>query len=112
MFLEGLPFTALHPYRKFVPKNDCMVFSRQFQLPFVICEVISDKYEMDRNRMLVQATALARVGQFFLRSDSQQTFFLVAIYLDANMVASRYIVMETEGGDDHDRKPVSVHSCV
>ena len=90
-----------------------MVISPQFQIPFVICEVISDRLERDRSRMLVQAVALARTGQFLLRPNSTKKFFVVAIYVDANMVASRYIVMEAGDGDAcNDRKPVSDHDCV
>jgi hypothetical protein len=90
-----------------------MVVSPQFQIPFVICEVISDKHERDRSRMLVQAVALARTGQFLLRPASTKKFFVVAIYVDANMVASRYIVMEVGDGDAcNDLKPVSDHDCV
>jgi hypothetical protein len=90
-----------------------MVVSPQFQIPFVICEVISDKHERDRSRMLVQAVALARTGQFLLRPASTKKFFVVAIYVDANMVASRYIVMEVGDGDAcNDLKPVSDYDCV
>ncbi|KAG6374813.1 hypothetical protein JVT61DRAFT_4197 [Boletus reticuloceps] len=97
-------------FRKFIPTYNCMVVSARFEIPFVICEVISDKWQSDRYRMLVHATALARAGQFLLRSTSRQKFFLVAIYLDADMVASRYIVMESEGGSDEcERRPVSIH---
>ncbi|KAH0834610.1 hypothetical protein J3R83DRAFT_10065, partial [Lanmaoa asiatica] len=97
-------------FRKFVPRSDCMVISLQFLIPFVICEVISDGRQSDRSRMLVQATALVRTGQFLLRSTSRKKFFVVAIYVDANMVASRYIVMQTEGGDsESDHRPVSIH---
>ncbi|KAG6380506.1 hypothetical protein JVT61DRAFT_8665 [Boletus reticuloceps] len=96
-------------FRKFIPRSDFMVFSSQFDIPFVICEVVSDRWQSDRSRMLVQAAALARTGQFLLRSSSKK-FFVVAIYVDASMVVSRYIVMQTEGGDaERDRKPVSIH---
>ena len=85
-----------------------MVFSSQFDIPFVICEVISDRWQGDRSRMLIEATALARVGQCLLRPTSQKKFFVVAIYVDGNMVVSRYIVMQTEGGDPKsDHRPVS-----
>lgn len=90
-----------------------MVFSPQFDIPFVICEVVSDRWQSDRSRMLVQATALARTGRFLLRSSSKKKFFVVALYVDANMVVSRYIVMETEGDSaEGDHKPVGDHACV
>lgn len=94
--------------RKFTPRSDCMVVSSLCGIPFVICEVISDERERDRSRMLVQAIALARAGQFLLKS-TLDNFFVVALYVDANMVVSRYIVMQTEG--DSDDKPVSDHTA-
>jgi hypothetical protein len=90
-----------------------MVFSSQFDIPFVICEVVSDSWQSDRSRMLVQATALARTGQFILRSSSKKKFSVVALYVDDNMVVSRYIVMQTEGDSaEGDHKPVSDHDRV
>ena len=57
--------------------------------------------------MLVEAIALARVGHFLLQSTSQKRFFVVAIYVNAEMVASRYVVMQTEGHDTGgNHKPV------
>ncbi|KAH0825996.1 hypothetical protein J3R83DRAFT_7465, partial [Lanmaoa asiatica] len=110
IFVEAT--NPLNTFRKVVPRSDCMIISSQFQIPFVICEVISDKHERDRSRMLVQAVALARTGQFLLRPASTKKFFVVAIYVDADMVVSRYIVMETGDGDAcNGRKPVSDHDC-
>ena len=86
-----------------------MVVSRNFQIPFVISEVISQKNESDRFRMLVEAIALARTGQYLLKSNSKRKFFAVAIYVDARMVVSRYIVMQT---GDSEKKPVSVNDIV
>ncbi|KAG6380507.1 hypothetical protein JVT61DRAFT_8667 [Boletus reticuloceps] len=97
-------------FRKFTPRSDCMVVSSQCGIPFVICEVISDKRESDRSRMLVQAIALARTGQHLLRSSSKKTFFVVALYVDADMVVYQYIVLQTEGDNTASgHKPVSIH---
>lgn len=62
--------------------------------------------------MLIQAIALARVGRHLLRSDS--TFFVVAIYVDAKMHASRYILMQTEHDvpEIAEQPPVSEHNRV
>jgi hypothetical protein len=63
--------------------------------------------------MLLQVIALARTGQLLLRSNSTKTFFMVALYVDNNMVVSRYIVMQTEGDNaESDCKPVSDNDCV
>ncbi|KAG2336916.1 hypothetical protein BDR05DRAFT_79476 [Suillus weaverae] len=81
---------------KFCPISDCMVLSTSFLCPFMICEVVSQKNESDRFRMLVQGIALARVGQHFMPGGEK--FFVVAIYLRANLTAERYIV--TQPGAD------------
>ena len=86
-----------------------MVVSPQCKIPFIISEVISDKTEKDRYRMLVEAIALARVGHFLLQPTSKKIFFVVAIYVNAKMVVTRYIVIQTEGRDTGDNdKPVCV----
>ena len=56
--------------------------------------------------MLVQAIAVARAGQYLLKSTSEKRFFVVAIYVNADMVASRYIVMQTNPSNE-EQKPVS-----
>ncbi|KAG8220023.1 hypothetical protein J3R82DRAFT_1034 [Butyriboletus roseoflavus] len=76
-----------------------MVMTPTYQIPFVISEVIPNKQESDRSRMLVEAIALARAGNFLLRSTSKRSFFVVAIYVGAKMNASRYIVMQTGRGN-------------
>ncbi|KAN0081523.1 hypothetical protein V8E55_009147 [Tylopilus felleus] len=99
-------------FRKFTPRSDWMVISPQFRIPFVISEVISDETENSRYRMLIEATVLARAGRFLLQCNSEKRFFVVAIYVNANMVASRYIVMDTGGGgpeNEEASKPVSIH---
>ncbi|KAN0081514.1 hypothetical protein V8E55_009138 [Tylopilus felleus] len=96
-------------FRKFTPRSDWMVISRKHRIPFVISEVISNRNETDRYRMLIQATALARAGHSLLKS-STGTFFIVAIYLDAKMVASRYIVMQHPSDQKGiPSKKVSIH---
>ena len=91
-----------------------MVISPRHGIPFVICEAVSGPDVSDRNRMLTQAIALARVGQHLLRFDSKKTFFVVAICVDAHMCASRFIVMQTERGDPEgaEQQPVSEHGYI
>jgi len=66
-----------------------MVSSRSFLCPFLISEVVSDGDESDRFRMLLEAIAVARAGQYLTR---QGQFFVVAVYLRANLIAERYVV--------------------
>jgi len=89
------PSSVLDYWTRFTPRSDWMVVSPQYDIPFVISEVISQEQQQDRSRMLIQAIALARTGQFLMQSTSKRRFFVVAIYVDAHMVASRYIVMQT-----------------
>ncbi|KAF8549726.1 hypothetical protein OG21DRAFT_1525621 [Imleria badia] len=97
------PLFFSSPNFTFQQWGEAMVFSHISgkptpQVPASLLKiVISDKYKMDHNRMLVQATAL-------------QKFFLMVIYLDADMIVSQYVVMEAEGGDDdHECKLISIH---
>lgn len=63
--------------------------------------------------MLIEAIVLARVGHFLLQPTSKKKFFVVAIYVDASMVATRYIVMQTKGHDTGDNdKSVCVYGIV
>ncbi|KAN0081577.1 hypothetical protein V8E55_009201 [Tylopilus felleus] len=91
--------STMNVCRKFTPRSDWMVISPQFRIPFIISEVISNKTQNDRWRMLVEAIPLARAGQFLLKPTSKKTFFVVAIYVTADLIASRYIVMPTEDGN-------------
>lgn len=90
-----------------------MVISSWFQILFVICEVILNRHKHKCSRMLVQAIVLVCTRQSLLLPTSTRNFFVVAIYVDTNMVAFQYIIMKV--GDDstcNDRKPVSDHSYV
>lgn len=69
-----------------------MVSSRSFLCPFLISEVVSQKDEQDRCRMLVQAIAAARAGRYLIREGAEIQFFVVAIYLRANLTVERYVV--------------------
>ena len=89
-------------WHKFTPKSCNLVASPLSNIPFVFSEIISDNKENDRSRALVEAIAVARAGQFLLKSTSTKRFFVVAICLDTSLVVSRYIVMQTGKGDNLD----------
>lgn len=61
----------------------------------MVCEVISMPSEADRWRMLVEAIAAVRIGHYLKKSQTKP-FFVVAVYLRANMTAERYVVMQTD----------------
>jgi hypothetical protein len=71
-----------------------MVSSPLFYFLFLVCEVISQKNEEDRYRMLLQAITVAQAGQFLMDS-ATKPFFVVTIYLCANLTAERYVVTHT-----------------
>ena len=52
---------------------------------------MSNKDTSDRYRMLLQATAAARVGRYLMESGARP-FVLMGIYLTKNFVAERYLV--------------------
>ncbi|KAG2134466.1 hypothetical protein DEU56DRAFT_809215, partial [Suillus clintonianus] len=77
---------------QFHPRSDLIVSSPLSCFPFLFCEIISQKEEEDRYRMLLQAITVARAGQFLMGDGAPKPFFVVAIYLRANLTAERYVV--------------------
>lgn len=55
--------------------------------------------------MLIEAIAAARAGHFLMKSDAEERFFVVAIYLRRSLEAERYIVMQTSADEGN---PVSI----
>ncbi|KAF8870823.1 hypothetical protein BD779DRAFT_509490 [Infundibulicybe gibba] len=66
----------------------------KFEFPLIISEVGSKEDESGRQRMLLQAIAFSRAGQYLMKPDKQ--FYMVAIYLRADMTAERYVVALAE----------------
>ncbi|KAF8873428.1 hypothetical protein BD779DRAFT_1477011 [Infundibulicybe gibba] len=91
------PKDRKHSCCKYVPKSDLMVEFTELRYPLIISEVISLKNKSDRTRMLLQAIAMARAGQYLINEGEQ--FFVVAIYLDAGLVAERYMVAQIGSND-------------
>ncbi|KAG8220392.1 kinase-like domain-containing protein [Butyriboletus roseoflavus] len=65
----------------------------------MLCEVISIKTEVDQWRLLVEAIAAAHVGFYLKNSEDMQfskstPFFVVAVYLNVNLIAERYVVIQ------------------
>jgi len=88
---------AVDSWRKFTPNSDFSVVSKMLLCPFIIAEIVSDPREKDRYRMLLEGIAAARAGQHLSKSDAPK-FFVIAIYLTANLHAERYILMEAASG--------------
>jgi len=84
---------------KFHPRSDFGVVHPEYLCPLVISETISDENESDRWRMLIEAIAAARAGHFLMKSDAEEHFFVVAIYLRRSLEAERYIVMQTSADE-------------
>ncbi|KAI5981470.1 kinase-like domain-containing protein [Pisolithus marmoratus] len=98
---------ALDVWCKYRLKSDLIVSSQGHLIPFFVSEVISMKSEDDRFQMLLQAIAAMWVGKILLKKMAEHKFFVVAVYLNKNMVASQYIVMQT--GQDNDEPTEEFH---
>ncbi|KAL6300955.1 hypothetical protein BKA93DRAFT_902623 [Sparassis latifolia] len=85
---------SLGHVRKYHPNSDFSVVLREFRCPVVLSEVVSQKDENDRYRMLMEAIVVARVGKYLLKPTSRKQFFVVAIYLTTSLQVERYIVSE------------------
>jgi hypothetical protein len=75
------------------PSSDLSMISKRHRCPYMIAEVVSNKDTSDRYRMLLQATAAARVGRYLMKS-SARPFVLMGIYLTKDLVAERYLVCQ------------------
>jgi hypothetical protein len=82
---------------KFRPISDFMVTSTSSHCPLLISEVVSEENESDRFRMLIQAIAVARAGQYLMKPGEE--FFVVGIYLRANLIAERFVVAQIESDE-------------
>ena len=78
-------------WTKYTPKTDWSVMIGGVY-PVIISNVVSQKDESDEARMLLQAVALSRAGNYLMKSTSDKTFFMVVIYLSKNLQVHRYIV--------------------
>ena len=88
----------LDSWCQFHPRSDFMISSRSFLFPFLISEVILQRNEQDRYRMLLQAIAVARAGQYLMEAGAPMRFFVVAVYLHADLTVERYVVTHTGPG--------------
>jgi len=71
------------------PRSDVLLSIDKF--PHIAFEVISDPYERDCIRMLIQAGCLARVGNH-LQKQHTKPFIAMAIYIDDCYRARLYLV--------------------
>ena len=82
---------------KYTPHSDLSLVSAAHLCHFIVGEVISQKNESDRYRMLLQAIVAARVGRYLMQSD-KTPFILMALYLRKDLTVERYLV--SQAGDD------------
>jgi hypothetical protein len=52
--------------------------------------------------VILQATAVARAGQYLMEAGAPMRFFVVAVYLRTDLTTERYVVTTTESGTDTD----------
>ncbi|KAF8868629.1 hypothetical protein BD779DRAFT_914334 [Infundibulicybe gibba] len=86
-------------YCKYIPRPDIMVKSESLFPLLITSDAISNKNEMDRAQMQIQAIALARAGQYLI-NDPHELFFVVAIYFTDDLVAERYIVAQPDTSNE------------
>ena len=79
---------------KYTPHSDLSLVSAPHLCHFIVGEVISQKDESDRYRMLLQAMVAARVGKHLMKSD-KTPFILMALYLRKDLTVERYLVSQT-----------------
>ncbi|KIM53127.1 hypothetical protein SCLCIDRAFT_459901 [Scleroderma citrinum Foug A] len=84
---------------RFYPRSDFGVAHPEYLCPLVVSETFYEENESDRWRMLIEAIAAARAGHFLMKSDAEERFFVVAIYLRRSLEAERYIVMQTSADE-------------
>ncbi|OJA10851.1 hypothetical protein AZE42_06128, partial [Rhizopogon vesiculosus] len=92
--------TSLMPssWHKFLPQSYSMVSSSSFLFPFLMSEVPSDESDLGRSRMLLQTIPVARAGQYLMKVGAPMQFFVVGIYLHADLTVERFIVVQTGPG--------------
>ena len=62
--------------------------------PLLLLEVTFDSSEADRNRMLLQASCLVRLGNALIE-DEQSKFLVKAIYIDDNFMATEITLFQS-----------------
>lgn len=90
----GYPKEKPREMRRYEPHSD---FHFDLDgLPYVILEVCSDKLrERDKTRMLVQAACLVRLGNSFSLEADACPFVVMAIYVGADLQATRYFLYQS-----------------
>ena len=87
MYLRCKSKSGADEYAKYSPKSDFRV-DNEHSLPLLLGEIVSDpKNEEDQYRLLLQVTAIIRLVAQFCENP-----VLMAVYVDAQYIASRYIV--------------------
>ncbi|KAF9650810.1 hypothetical protein BDM02DRAFT_1255730 [Thelephora ganbajun] len=97
--------TGTNLYR-YTPKSDFSVFYTLNGCPCLIGEIVSVKSEEDRRRMKLQGIAVARAGKLLLTKDAKDEFVLMAIYVSADLVATRYLFQARGNNyvDSHEKR--------
>jgi hypothetical protein len=78
----------------YYPKSDLSLWVKNF--PHLVLEIISNTSEADRNRMLLQAACLARLGNALRQDTGRDPFITSAIYIDAKLVAMWYLLFQPD----------------
>jgi len=66
--------------------------------PHLLLEVNSQPNESDRFRMLLQASCIARIGNWLRASTSGKPIIIMAIYIDKYFEAMQYLLYQPDVG--------------
>jgi hypothetical protein len=66
--------------------------------PHLLLEVNSQSNESDRFRMLLQASCIARIGNWLRTSTSRKPITIMAIYIDKYFKANQYLLYQPDVG--------------
>jgi hypothetical protein len=83
--------------RQYIPRSDASLSINGF--PHLVLEIMSRENQSDRNRMLLQAACLARLGNA-LRPDAVHPFIVSAIYIDEELRAKWHLVFQPDRSND------------
>jgi hypothetical protein len=78
------------------PRSDFLMCIKDF--PHLLLEVNSQSNESDRFRMLLQASCIARIGNWLRTSTSRKPITIMAIYIDKYFKANQYLLYQPDVG--------------
>jgi len=93
---------AYHTYR---PKSDFLLLMNLLPCLIVEANSTSSGPPQDRYRMLIQGASIVRFANSFVKAYStDNSFILVAVFVNDNGEADRYLLFQSEDGDEDEEE--------